>query len=217
MTAAALASAPPSAGKRELTKHANRQAILDAARQVFAESGYEAVSVRDIIRRTGLSVGAFYNYFRSKEEVFQALADDGARRFKLILREEYARAGDFEAFLRTALHAFFAFQVAENEAAGLGADARRDHPRIRVQTPEQQAAYDEVRLVMTQVIERGLAPRVDADYMAASCIGVAVEICDRMLARRPIDVNAATAFALHLILGGMDRLADHAAAHETPS
>ena len=63
-------------GKREQTKVANRQAILDAAREVFGELGYETATVRDIIRRTGLAAGTFYNYFRSKEEVFAALADD---------------------------------------------------------------------------------------------------------------------------------------------
>ena len=72
-------------GKREQTKLANRVAILDAAREVFGELGFEAATARDIIRRTGLSVGAFYNYFRSKEEVYDALADDGARRFRPIL------------------------------------------------------------------------------------------------------------------------------------
>ena len=59
-------------GKREQTKTANRLAILDAARVVFGEMGFEAATVRDIIRRTPLSVGAFYNYFRSKEEVYDA-------------------------------------------------------------------------------------------------------------------------------------------------
>ena len=58
-----------SPGKREQTKTANRLAILDAAREVFGEIGFEAATVRDIIRRTSLSVGAFYNYYRSKEEV----------------------------------------------------------------------------------------------------------------------------------------------------
>ena len=73
-------------GKREQTKVQNRQAILDAAREVFGELGYETATVRDIIRRTGLAAGTFYNYYRSKEEVFAALADDGARRFGPILK-----------------------------------------------------------------------------------------------------------------------------------
>ena len=60
-------------GKREQTKQNNREAILEAAKVVFADLGYGATSVRDIIRRTGLASGTFYNYFKSKEEVFEAL------------------------------------------------------------------------------------------------------------------------------------------------
>ena len=69
-------------GKREVTKAANRLAILEAAQAVFGELGYEAATVRDIIRRTGLASGTFYNYFRSKEELFEALSDDAARRLR---------------------------------------------------------------------------------------------------------------------------------------
>src|SRR5581483_12294823 len=103
-------------GKREQTKLANRQAILDAARAVFGELGYETATVRDIIRRTGLSVGAFYNYYRSKEEVFEALADDGARRFRPILHAVHEQATDFESYLRGAVRAYFEFTARENEA-----------------------------------------------------------------------------------------------------
>src|SRR5579862_6296997 len=101
-------------GKREQTKLANRQAILDAARAVFGELGYEAATVRDIVRRTSLSVGAFYNYYRSKEEVHADLAADGARRFAPVLKELRAEAPDFESFVRAAIHAYFAFLAQEH-------------------------------------------------------------------------------------------------------
>ena len=65
-------------GKREQTKATNRLAILEAARQVFAELGYGETTVRDIIRKTGLASGTFYNYFKSKEEVFEAIMDANA-------------------------------------------------------------------------------------------------------------------------------------------
>lgn len=194
-------------GKREQTKAANRQAILDAARGVFGELGYESASVRDIIRRSGLSVGAFYNYYRSKEEVYQALADDGARRFRLILRAEYDKAKDFESFMRAALYAFFSFHVSEHEAwQTLRSGGERHHPQVRVETPEQLAVFEEVKALIVAGIARGAAPRVDADYLTAACIGIARELADRMLERRPIEVEAATEFALKMIRGGMDAL-----------
>jgi len=198
---------PASGGKREETKRANRSAILDAARSVFAEMGYEAASVRDIIRRTPLSVGAFYNYYRSKEEVYEALAADGARRFKPILRTEYERATDFDSFLRAALTAYFRFSVEEHEAWQLERPPEeRMHPHVRVDGPESRAVYDEVKAVIADGIERGLAPRVDADYLAAACIGVAREVCERMIVRRPLDLDGAVEFALQMIQGGVKAL-----------
>src|ERR1051326_9094019 len=104
----------PIRGKREQTKVANRQAILDAAREVFGELGYETATVRDIIRRTGLAAGTFYNYYRSKEEVFAALADDGARRFNPILKALRSKGAGFEAFVREAMVAYFAFLADEH-------------------------------------------------------------------------------------------------------
>ena len=191
-------------GKRELTKAANRQTILQAAREVFGELGFDAATVRDIIRRTNLSVGAFYNYYRSKEEVFAALADDGARRFRPILHAQAAKATDFESYLRAAVSAYFNF-VAEENARWPGAGMADDMPHMR-NTPEMLAVYEEVRLVFAGVMERGLAPKVDLDYLAASCIAVAREIGDRMLTRETVEVEAAGEFVVRLILGGLPAL-----------
>lgn len=194
-------------GRREETKRANRAAILEAARSVFAELGYEGASVRDIIRRTPLSVGAFYNYYRSKEEVYEALASDGARRFQPILRAEYARANDLEGFLRAALTAYFRFCADEHAAGQIGRPpAGRMHPPIRVDGPEARAVYDEVKALIIDGIERGLAPRVDADYLAGACIGMAREICERMIVRRPLDIEGAVEFTLRMIVGGAKAL-----------
>ena len=64
-------------GKREQTKTLNRQTILNAARHVFATTGYGPATVRGIIRATPLASGTFYNYFKSKAEVYQATLDEG--------------------------------------------------------------------------------------------------------------------------------------------
>ena len=191
-------------GKREQTKATNRLAILDAAREVFGELGFEAATVRDIIRRTGLSVGAFYNYYRSKEEVFDALADEGARRFKPILLAQSAHATDFESYLRSGVRAYFDF-IAQEHAQFLAAGANDDFPHSRM-TPEMHAVFEEVRRVLGGIVERDLAPRVDVDYLAAAVIAVAREIGETMMRRRPVDVEGATTFVVQLILGGLPAL-----------
>lgn len=194
-----------SAGKREQTKAANRLAILDAAREVFGELGFETATVRDIVRRSGLSVGAFYNYYRSKEEVFDALADDGARRFKPILHAQSAKATDFESYLRAAVAAYFDFLAAEHQTwlSGAPDSAPMSHAR---NTPEILAVFDEVRGVFAAIMDRDLSAKVDIDFLAASCIAVAREIGDRMVERHVVDVPGATDFVVRLILGGVPNL-----------
>lgn len=44
--------------------------ILDAAARLFTEKGYDNTSLQDIISETGLSKGAIYHHFASKEEIF---------------------------------------------------------------------------------------------------------------------------------------------------
>lgn len=194
-----------SQGKREQTKLANRLAILDAAREVFGEMGFEAATVRDIIRRTNLSVGAFYNYFRSKEEVFDALADDGARRFRPILHAVSESATSFETYVRGAVRAYFDFLAGENENWLLDPRSNEALPHTR-NTPEMLAVFEEVRSALASVVEHGLAPNVDLDYLAASCIAVAREVGDRMMTRHPIDVDGAADFVVNIILGGLQAL-----------
>ncbi|MDO8900713.1 MAG: TetR/AcrR family transcriptional regulator [Phenylobacterium sp.] len=192
-------------GKRAKTKVQNRTAILDAAREVFGEMGYEPCTVRDIIRRTGLAAGTFYNYFKSKEEVFAALADDGARRFGPILKAIRSQHADFGGFVRQALQAYFTF-LADEHSSWAARRPPEEHLHVQGQTPEMEAVFNEVREAIVEEIARGGAPAADADYLAAACIAIAREVGDQMLNRRPVDVEGATAFSTALIMSGLKGL-----------
>lgn len=50
-----------------------KKKIIEAAHLFFSEKGYEKTSVNDIINRLGISKGAFYHYFRSKDEVLDEI------------------------------------------------------------------------------------------------------------------------------------------------
>ncbi|MDK1388709.1 TetR/AcrR family transcriptional regulator [Sinorhizobium sp. 8-89] len=53
--------------------------LIDCAQRLFFEHGYENTTVNDVIREAGLSKGAFYHYFASKEALLEALAARMAR------------------------------------------------------------------------------------------------------------------------------------------
>jgi AcrR family transcriptional regulator len=52
-----------------------RARLLDAAKQIFEEKGFLEARISDIAERAGLSHGAFYHYFDSKEQIFREVAE----------------------------------------------------------------------------------------------------------------------------------------------
>ena len=51
-----------------------RRQIMDAAIRCFAREGFHRTTMQDIVRETGLSAGAIYRYFKSKEDIVAAIA-----------------------------------------------------------------------------------------------------------------------------------------------
>lgn len=65
---------------REAYREARRKQIIDAAYRCFAEKGFQKTTVRDICGAANLSVGAVYNYFRSKDDIIAASGEEDQRR-----------------------------------------------------------------------------------------------------------------------------------------
>ena len=63
-------------GGGERHRAQRRAQLLEAARRVFVQKGYQATSVDDIVARLPVARGTFYLYFRDKRAVFEALVDD---------------------------------------------------------------------------------------------------------------------------------------------
>src|SRR5262249_42725533 len=153
--------------------------------------------------QTRLASGTFYNYFRSKEEVAKALATSAAERLRPILSREREAAADFESYLNGIVRSYFHFLVGEEQLWPLAQPRSRRYPKVRVETPEHGAIYEEIKASIARAIEKGLAPRIDAGFLTASIIGVARYMGDEMLARRPPDPDGAADFVVKLILEGL--------------
>jgi AcrR family transcriptional regulator len=74
------------ASRREAHVQDTRRALLDTARELFAENGFQATRTEDIVQRAGLTRGALYHHFRDKEDLFRAVHDELADEVIQLLR-----------------------------------------------------------------------------------------------------------------------------------
>lgn len=74
-------------------KDSKRQLIIDTATKVFAARGYHHTSVKDIVDEAKISIGSFYSYFKSKEELFASLYDELAQKHIQITQKVLAQEG----------------------------------------------------------------------------------------------------------------------------
>jgi AcrR family transcriptional regulator len=190
-------------GKREQTKARNRAIVLAAARKVFAQLGYEAATVRDIVRATDLAVGTFYQYFRDKDEVFLAVAEEaiaGVRQRLRAVRRD--RSHPFEERTLAAYLAFFEFVVEERalfdvlERNLANLHAHDPHERIGLAVQELREDF------MPDLVAGTYAPE-DIDYLAGAMIGIGLMVARQMLARPTADPGEAARFCTRFTLAAL--------------
>ncbi len=105
-----------------------KRRILEAAADVFAEKGYYAAAVDDIVRASDTSKGSFYHFFPNKQGIFLALVDHMyallLRRVEAAIEQEQGALSKVDAALRTVLAEFAKrrrlARILLIEAAGLG-------------------------------------------------------------------------------------------------
>ncbi|MEV6253675.1 TetR/AcrR family transcriptional regulator [Nocardia sp. NPDC051911] len=68
-----------------------RQQIMDAARRCFARKGFYETSMQDVFTESGLSAGAVYRYFKSKDELITALATEATVALRIAMDEAIRR------------------------------------------------------------------------------------------------------------------------------
>jgi AcrR family transcriptional regulator len=89
-----------------------RDAIVDAALELFRERGFEGTTMRAVAERAGVSVGNAYYYFSSKDELVQGFYD------QLVAEHELAGRSDLAERLRTTLQSWITVAEPYREFAG---------------------------------------------------------------------------------------------------
>ena len=205
-------TSPQATGKRALNRIRNRHAILRAARDCFQEHGYDNTTIRDIVRRTGLAAGPFYNYFSSKQDIFAALLSDFLTSLNNDMSKQRQSASSTQEFVYRAYLALYSATAKDPvvyELAHQNQRALRNLFGSDILGLTMLSLEEDVRNAMT----RGLLPAVDADYLCAAFFGVAYDT-SMLVARRAHqkpelaqdEARTAAEFSTQLFLGGFPAL-----------
>lgn len=92
-----------------------RAALLDAAARVVGEVGYSAAMVSTITRRAGVAQGTFYNYFSSRQDLFDQLLPSMSNEMLGFINERSSHAANDVTREKLRFEAYFAYLLARPE------------------------------------------------------------------------------------------------------
>ncbi len=180
-------------------KQATRQRILEAAGRRFKQDGIDGAGVAAVMSDAGLTNGAFYAHFASKEDLVANVLADQLRAQRQNLDAQPANRAGLEAFIRSYLSPQHRDQAADGcpSAALLDEIARRPAATRQVFTDELSAEIDDIasRLDPTDLE----AARADALTILGLMVGtlqLARALTDRDLSDRLLDQGAETALKM---------------------
>lgn len=116
-TPAAPAKTPRPRRRSDAAKSEFRSAIIETAKDLLTSDGYDAVSIRNIAQRVGVTPMAFYRYFESKLEVVQCIWEATFADLLNALVGAMSRHGTSRERLAAFLHAYLDFWDGHAETA----------------------------------------------------------------------------------------------------
>ncbi len=105
---------------RQFVAQNQRERMLVAIVSAVSEKGYQAATVEDVVRGSGVSRKTFYEQFNNKEDCFLAAYDELVGRLVATVGEAYRAQNSWEARVVAAIGALLEFFASEPEAAQIG-------------------------------------------------------------------------------------------------
>src|SRR3954469_9665401 len=180
-------------------KQVTRQRIVEAAGRRFKQDGIDGAGVAAVMSDAGLTNGAFYAHFTSKEDLVAHVLADQLRAQRQSLDSEPSDRAGLEAFIRAYLSPQHRDQSADGcpSAALLDEIARRPAATRQVFTDELMAEIDDIAARLDPTDPE--AGRTDALTILGLMVGtlqLARALSDRDLSDRLLDQGAETALKM---------------------
>lgn len=170
-----------------------KRQILDAAAACFTRAGFHQTTMQDICTEADLSPGAVYRYFRSKEEIIQAMCLRGHEEDTSLIREVMAR-GTTREILEELTRIFF--EGAEDRelcalSVELLGESRRDPLILSSLLEGMHGIFAVLEDIIRQAQERGeMSHEIDPAAMSRVMMGLYQGLIWQKVAEPEMDVRA---------------------------
>jgi AcrR family transcriptional regulator len=186
----AKSAAKPPIGKRDQTKLVNRQQILEAAKNLFSDKGFEATNVRDIIHESSLSPGTFYNYFQSKEEIFEVLTDEIISEVREQIQVSYKNVKMDRTEIMKSLEKFFQIFLG-NPRLMKFLSRNQSYLRELRSKGRFDGMLQDLEKALDDGVKNGMLPALPVKIVAIAVFGAVFEIIATMVITPGFDVKKA--------------------------
>ncbi|HMC52553.1 MAG TPA: TetR/AcrR family transcriptional regulator [Acidimicrobiales bacterium] len=171
-----------------------RARLLDAAKEIFEENGFLDARITDIAERAGLSHGAFYHYFDSKEQVFREIAEMLDEYLSEVMETVIFAPGasvDPRERIETALRSHFERYRDEARIMGVIEQvARYDEHVAAVRSARNKLHRGQIEASIRGMQRRGIADTTIDPKIAAAALGSMVErFAEMSLAQGQLDCD----------------------------
>ncbi|WFP76874.1 TetR/AcrR family transcriptional regulator [Mesorhizobium sp. WSM4906] len=147
-----------------------RAQIIEGARRVFIDKGFEAASMNDITREAGVSKGTIYVYFANKEELFEALIEEERGTIFKNMYDVLDHADDLRETLvkfgKVLVMKITSAKVIQAQRTVIGASDRIPELGARFYERGPKRGHDKVAAFLNAAVERGLLKIEDVDLAA---------------------------------------------------
>ena len=186
-----------STDKTRQKKDAKRTAMMQTAVRVFAEKGYHAATIRDIVKEADVAIGTFYFYFPDKETLFVHLYEETADFFLQTINQSLKSRPKLADQIHAGLSAYVNIALYEPAVIHLllvgGAGTV---PSLAAeQVAFRQRLTTSWRKVLDAAEQDGQIPTQDTDRTAKMLIGGFDEVVLHLLQHADPEMSATTAVA----------------------
>lgn len=164
-------------GERTPKSEETRRTLLGAASRLFAERGFHATSVPDIVKAAGVGHGTFYQYFGSRRDILLALTQQVVDARERLPSPGSPGGPDLADRIRAEIRWYLSDHVEQRELSKVWHAASTFDPEIAALRRRERARR--IERVRKGIVAAGGGPAVEPEIAAAALVAMLEEFTQR--------------------------------------